>query len=116
MWRLQGPGPSFSETRSEFEAQGLKIVGPTQLYGYVARGEDAAPAKELEYIEQVRRQHYAGLANMAVPVSEENFKKYGSSTTPTLVLIDRQGIVRLYHPGQMSYEDLAPKVAAIVGS
>jgi hypothetical protein len=28
-------------------------------------------------------------------------------------LIDRQGIVRLYHPGRMSYEELAQKVAAI---
>jgi hypothetical protein len=51
---------------------------------------------------------------MAVPVSEENFKSWGCSTTPTLALIDRGGVVRLYHPGRMSYEELAPKVAAIV--
>jgi len=41
-----------------------------------------------------------------VPVSNANFDKYGASTTPTLVLIDRQGHVALYHPGFMSYNDL----------
>jgi len=51
---------------------------------------------------------------MTVPVSEENFKAWGASTTPTLALIDRLGIVRLYNPGKLSYEELAPKVAAIV--
>ena len=47
-----------------------------------------------------------------MPVSEETFKNYGVSTTPTLVLIARGGLVRLYHPGQMSYEELAPIIEA----
>ena len=51
---------------------------------------------------------------MSVPVSEESFKAWGASTTPTLALIDRLGIVRLYHPGRMTYEELAPKVVAVL--
>ena len=45
---------------------------------------------------------------LGLPVvgADANFDAYGSSTTPTLVLIDRNGIVDLYHPGRMSYEDL----------
>lgn len=50
-----------------------------------------------------------------MPVSEENFKMYGASTMPTLVLIDRQGLVRLYHPGAMSYEELAARVEVVIG-
>jgi thioredoxin-related protein len=49
-----------------------------------------------------------------VPLSEENFKAWGASTTPTLVLIDRTGVVRLYHPGRISYEELAPRVHQVV--
>ena len=56
----------------------------------------------------------ADLAEHARPVSEENFKNYGASTTPTLVLIDRQGLVRMYHPGQMPYEELAPRIEAVL--
>jgi thioredoxin-related protein len=47
---------------------------------------------------------------MTVPVGEENFRAWGASTTPTVVVIDRSGIVRLYHPGEMSYEELLPAV------
>jgi thioredoxin-related protein len=88
------------------------LVGPTARYGYTARGQDATPAEELKYIAKIRARYYADLPEMPVPVSEETFKNYGVSTTPTLVLIARGGLVRLYHPGQMSYEELAPIIEA----
>ncbi|MBN8731991.1 MAG: redoxin domain-containing protein [Acidobacteria bacterium] len=106
-------GPILARLQQEHKATDLVILGPTQKYGYIAGGVDAPPAEELPYIERIRTQFYGSL-NMAVPVSEENFKAWGCSTTPTLALIDRAGIVRLYHPGRMTYEDLAPKVAALV--
>jgi thiol-disulfide isomerase/thioredoxin len=105
--------PILARIASEFAPKGLVVVGPTQRYGYVAGGIDATPEKETPYIDEVRKQHYAALASMAVPVSEENFKNYGASTTPTLVLIDRKGIVRTYNPGQLSYEALSAKVREI---
>ena len=92
----------------------LVIVGPTQHYGYAEGGEEAPRDVELRYIETVRARYYAGIPRMSVPVSEENFQAWGASTTPTLVLIDRLGIVRLYHPGRMTYEELAPKVLALL--
>jgi thioredoxin-related protein len=49
-----------------------------------------------------------------VPLSSENFKIYGVSTTPTLVLIDRAGIVRLYRPGRMTYEELMPHIKRVM--
>ena len=82
-------------------------MGPTQLYGYTAGGEDARPDVERAYIDDVRRQYYGTLDGMPVPVNSENFRVYGASTTPTLVFIDRAGIVRLYHPGAMTYDELA---------
>jgi thiol-disulfide isomerase/thioredoxin len=90
----------------EYAAKGLVLIAPTQHYGYVANGEEAGPADELKYIEQIRHQYYADLLNVPAPLSEANFRNYGASTTPTLVLIDRQGIVRLYHPGAMTLDEL----------
>jgi thioredoxin-related protein len=46
-------------------------------------------------------------------VSEENFRVYGVSSTPTLVLVDGKGIVRMYHPGAMIAEELRLAVAAV---
>jgi thiol-disulfide isomerase/thioredoxin len=91
--------------------KGLTVIGPTQRYGYAARGEDATPSQETAYIDRIRKQSYP--AGMPVPVSEENFRNYGASTTPTLVLIGRDGKVTLYHPGHMSYEDLARHLRAL---
>jgi thioredoxin-related protein len=51
---------------------------------------------------------------MAAPLSEENFRTYGSSTSPTLVLIDKTGIVRLYNPGKMTAEELTAKIEPIL--
>jgi thiol-disulfide isomerase/thioredoxin len=107
-------GPILAKLKTEFGSRGLEIVAPTQKYGYVANGAEATPEVELPYIDQIRRERYADIITAPAPVSEENFRKYGASTTPTLVLVDRSGIVRLYHPGRMTYEELRPLVEALV--
>ena len=106
--------PILARLKAEFEPQGLVIVAPTQKYGYVAGGVEAPPAVELRYIEKIRQERYSDIITTPAPVSEENFRRYGASTTPTLVLIDRSGIVRLYHPGGMTYEELRPLVESVV--
>jgi thiol-disulfide isomerase/thioredoxin len=93
----------------------VALLGPTRLYGYVAHGEEAPPSVELDYIGLVRKQSYPSLAGIPVPVSAANFQKYGASTTPTLVLIDRSGIVRWYHPGAVSEPELSSRIQAIAG-
>ena len=106
--------PILARIKDEFGPKGLEMVAPTQKYGYVLGGAKATPEVELRYIEQIRRERYADIISTPAPVSEENFRRYGASTTPTLVLIDRAGIVRLYHPGAMTYEELRPLVAKLM--
>jgi thiol-disulfide isomerase/thioredoxin len=88
----------------------LVVIAPTQHYGYVGANENIPVAEETKYIDMVRQQFYP---HLAVPLSEENFKRYGASTTPTIVLIDRKGIVRLYHPGVMNPQQLAELAAKL---
>jgi thiol-disulfide isomerase/thioredoxin len=92
----------------------LAIIAPTQLYGYVGNGDEAPAAAELKYTNEVRARFYAPLSRVPVPVSGNNFKKYGASTTPTLVLIDRAGIVRLYHPGSMTFDEMKPYLGRLL--
>jgi len=106
--------PVLEKINAEFQPKGLAILGPTQRYGYAARGEDASPQAELQYIDDVRQKFYAGLSGMPVPVSQENFKNYGASTTPTLVLLDRHGRVADYHPGFMAYDDLRARIEKLL--
>jgi thiol-disulfide isomerase/thioredoxin len=105
--------PILARIKTEFSPKGLVFIAPTEKYGYVKGGEDAAPAVELRYIEQVRQEYYGAAIDAPAVVSEENFSRYGASTVPTLVLIDRNGIVKMYHPGVLTYEELRPRVEAL---
>ncbi len=51
---------------------------------------------------------------MPKPLSTANFINFGVSTTPTLVIVDREGIVKLYHPGQMSDQELEAAVRPLL--
>jgi thiol-disulfide isomerase/thioredoxin len=106
--------PVLAEIQKLYGPKGLVLIAPTRYYGYVGEGQDAAPAVEKKYIETVRRQFYAALGDVAVPLSNANFLKYGASTTPTLVLIDSAGVVRLYHPGNLAGSDLAARIQALL--
>jgi len=106
--------PILAQIRTIYAPKGLRMMAPTRYYGYVADGKDAAPAVERKYIEAVRRQYYAVLDDVPAPLSNANFLKYGASTTPTLVLIDANGVVRLYHPGAISGPELAARIQAIL--
>lgn len=96
----------------QYGPRGLVVVAPTQHYGYVAGGQDAPRDAETRYIGDVFAQYYASLGNVEVPVSEANFARFGVSTTPTMVIVDKKGIVRLYNPGNATYEQLAAKIEA----
>ena len=106
--------PVLDTLRQKYGARGLTIVAPTQRYGYVAARKKAGAAEETAYIQQIRDQVYPWMAGDMVPVSEENFLNYGVSTTPTVVLVDRGGVVRTYHPGQMKLDEIEPLVKALV--
>ncbi len=107
-------GPIIAQLQRELSRKGLVIIAPTQHYGFAAHGEEVPPEAELKYIEQIRQKFYADMLDVPVPVSEAGFKNYGASTTPTLVLIDRQGIVRMYHPGNLGYEELRSRIVPLL--
>ena len=106
--------PIIARLRQEFAPAGLVVIGPTQFYGYSAHGADASPAQERAYIESVRQRFYGSLQDMPVPLSQQNFKTYGASTTPTLVVLNRAGQVALYHPGAMPYPELRAALEKVV--
>jgi len=112
----KGEGPIITRLQSEYSPKGLAVMAPTQRYGYAANGDDATPAQELAYIKTTWQHYYAGLQDVPVPVSKANFSLYGASTTPTLVLVDRNGHVAMYHPGAMSYYDLRSAIDKVMAN
>jgi thiol-disulfide isomerase/thioredoxin len=106
--------PVLANLLGTYGHRGLRIVAPTQRFGYVAGGREAPADEERAYIAEVRARNYPVLARAPVPLSAANHLNYGVSTTPTIVLVDRAGLIRLYHPGRMSQELLEPRVRELV--
>lgn len=99
-------GPALSNLLKKYESQGLTVIAPTQRYGYVAGGRDAGRDEERQYIAEIKKTHYGFLDDRVITLAEANHQRYGVSTTPTLVVLDRAGIVRSYHPGNMTETEL----------
>ena len=97
----KGEAPVISQLAAEFAPKGLYVLAPTRLYGYTAQEEHASPQVERSFVARVYQKYYAGIPGAEVPLDSGNFERFGVSTTPTIVLVDRRGTVRLYHPGAM---------------
>jgi len=107
-------GPVLKALLDKYQGTGLTLVAPTKFYGYVAKRQPAGPEEELTYLTGVRDTDYPWLKDFAVPISEQIFEHYGVSTTPTLVLIGRDGNVVRYNPGQLTMAQLEPLIQKII--
>ena len=106
--------PVLADLERRFGSKGFRVVAPTQLYGYIERGQNAGPDVERAYITRSHVEKDGLLRSVPVPLSARNFVAFGVSTTPTLVLVDRDGVVQLYHPGEMRAAELARRVEALL--
>ncbi len=106
--------PLLANLMRRYSSRGLTMVAPTRYYGYIEGGADAPRPAEKAYIGQIRDRYYAPLASAASPLSNTIFETYGCSSTPTLALIDKQGIVRWYHPGTATEAELIREIEAVL--
>ena len=109
-------GPILDALVNKYKSSGITVVAPTQRFGYVERRKPATPAEELAYIERIRDEFYPWMKTVSAPISDDLYLKYGVSTTPTYVLIDREGKVSTYLPGQPTTEQLEPLIQKITGA
>jgi thiol-disulfide isomerase/thioredoxin len=106
--------PIIAQLAAEFEPKGLVVIAPTRHYGYTAVNEHAPLAEETAFIQKVFEKYYSSIPKVQVPLNDGNFERFGASTTPTIVLVDRRGIVRLYHPGVMDESSLRAAIKALL--
>lgn len=102
--------PALARLASAYAPRGLAVVAATRLYGPGDDGKPATPAEEKELVEKSWRESYAGLEKTPVVLDTETMVTYGASATPTYVLIDREGVVRLYAPTRLAESELARRI------
>jgi thiol-disulfide isomerase/thioredoxin len=108
--------PIIAQLASEFSGRGLVVIAPTRRYGYTADDEHADAAKETAFIDRVYAQYYSMIPNAGVPLDERNFERFGVSTTPTIVLVNKRGMVKLYHPGVMEEAPLRAMIERLLSA
>ena len=107
-----GEAPILVRIHKRFPALTIRAI--THRVGYAKDIENPSPAQEDADRERVWKETYAGLEDVAHPVDEAAMLDYGVSSTPTFVLIDRSGIVRLYQPFRLSEDALAAEIERVM--
>jgi thiol-disulfide isomerase/thioredoxin len=107
-------GPTIARLKEKYEPRGLRVIAPTRRYGDVPKIEKPTAEQEDREIERVWKASYAGLEGAPHPISEAMMLRYGVSATPTLVLVDRQGIGRMYTPTRMTEAELSRRIEALL--
>jgi len=102
--------PTIARLKEKYEPRGLRVIAPTRRYGDVPKIENPTAEQEDREIESVWKISYAGLDGAPHPISEAIMLRYGVSATPTLVLVDRQGLVRMYSPTRMTEAELSRRI------
>ena len=106
---------SLGHLVEKYKDRGLVVIAPTRRYGYTDKNEKAGVKEENAHIAAVWKELYGGMAGVPVVISDEAMLRYGVSTTPAFALIDRKGVVRMYHAGRLQETGLAAQVDAVLG-
>lgn len=105
--------PSLARVWQKYKASGLALVTATRLYGTLDE-KPAPPDVETAQIEKVWKELYAGLDGVPAIIDTDTMVRYGASATPTFVLLDRKGIVRLYAPTRLSEAELSRRIDEVL--
>jgi thiol-disulfide isomerase/thioredoxin len=94
-------------------ASRVAFLAPTRLYGRAGDVNDPTPEAESAFLEKFWSETCPSLAAVPRPVDTETMVRYGVSATPTWVLVDAHGVVRLYAPTRLSEAELSLQIESL---
>jgi thiol-disulfide isomerase/thioredoxin len=106
--------PILGRLLAKYRPRGLAVVAPTRLFGTGAENRNATPAEEMAQIEKVWKESYAALDGVPAPIDTETMVRWGVSSNPTLALVDKKGLVRLYTPTRVSEDELSRRIEELL--
>jgi thiol-disulfide isomerase/thioredoxin len=107
---------ALTSIAQKYRPQGLVVLAPTRYYGTGAQSKTVTPAEEKPHMQKVWADSYSGLADIPVVIDNEMMVTYGVAATPTFVLIDRAGIVRMYAPTRLTEAELSRRIEAALAA
>ena len=104
-----GEAATFRKVVAKYAAKGVAFLAPTRYYDQ-PDGRGAERAR----IQKAWTEVYDLAGKVPVPISDEGMLRYGVSATPTFVLLDTTGIVRLYSPTRMTEARLSDEIEKLL--
>ena len=101
--------PALARLRTRYADRGLRVVALTRYYE-----EEAGRAAEKAEVDSVWKAVYADAGPLPVAFSTASMERYGGSSTPTWVFVDRAGIVRGYVPYRLTEAEFDRALAGIL--
>jgi thiol-disulfide isomerase/thioredoxin len=93
---------ALARIQSRYADRGLQILALTRYYT-----EDADDrVREKARVDSVWKADYRELSAVPIVLSTQSAERYGGSSTPTFVFIDRAGVVRRYTPTRLTEAEL----------
>ncbi|HZH34044.1 MAG TPA: TlpA disulfide reductase family protein [Pyrinomonadaceae bacterium] len=89
--------PELTEWHETYGGKGLEIVGLTRYYG-TAEGLPADNEHEIQYLQKFKREQRLPYS-FAVAKGVSNHNRYTADNLPTMVLIDKKGVIRYVQTG-----------------
>jgi thiol-disulfide isomerase/thioredoxin len=110
----KGQAPTLARIWEKYKPQGLAMIAATRLYSTPTDEKPMTPDEEKAKVAKVWSESYKGLEDIPIAVGTDMMVRYGASATPTFVLIDRKGIVRLYAPTRLSEKELSRRIEEVL--
>jgi thiol-disulfide isomerase/thioredoxin len=92
---------ALARANSRYAGKGLQLVTLTRYYE-----EEPDRPREKARIDSVWKSVYSGVGTVPMVISTTSMERYGGSSTPTFVFLDRAGIVRRYTPTRLTEKEL----------
>src|ERR1041385_163901 len=100
---------TLAKVKSRYTEKGLQVVALTRYYEV-----DSLRAHEKFQIDSVWKSVYADVGTVPMVISTASMERYGGSSTPTFVFIDKAGIVRRYTPTRLTEEEFEKTIEPLL--
>jgi thiol-disulfide isomerase/thioredoxin len=99
---------ALAAVRKRHAPEGLQVLALTRFYD-----DDSLRVKEKARVDSVWKAVYPDVGTIPIVFSTASMERYGGSSTPTWVFVDRAGVVRRYTPTRLTEEEMSRSVAQI---
>jgi thiol-disulfide isomerase/thioredoxin len=93
---------SLAQVRSRYAEKGLQVVALTRYY----QDNAADRVREKARVDSVWNADYRDVGKVPIVFSTASMERYGGSSTPTFVFVDREGMVRRYTATRLTEAEL----------